>query len=938
VLRRFWLAMIAFGLVATMAVVPTAVAQQTGTSDAELGRLGGVVVSADTGEPIEGARVFARGRSEEALTGADGRFQMQLAAQTWDVWVIHPEYSTASQSGVEVRAGEPAEVRIEMTPASVMLDAYTVTIPRIEGGTIALLEERKQGSQVADVIGAEEFSNSGASSAADALGRVTGLTVVDGKFVYVRGLGERYSSSLLDGSGLPSPEPERRVVPLDLFPTAILESVVVQKTYSADMPAEFGGGVIRMRTRSFPEEFSAGAEISLGADTLTTFQQGTTYRGGSLDWLGIDDGTRALPDRVRQAAAGSPLKRSGTFSSDGYSPAELAEIGQAMPNNYSTQPFVALPDIGLSGDIGDTFDVFDRDVGYRLALSYDRSTANERWDESFYKMGAGSLEQLNAYRFDSTTRQINLAGIFVGGVEFDEDHSLEWTSVLTRITDDNARVYEGFYDDIGDDIRVTRLQWLERQLLFEQVRGEHHFPALGDIQLDWRYAFAQARRSEPDRRDYRYDFDGRVDDWVFSTRPDGNMRTYNDLVDNSHDAGASVTVPVGLWSSLEASIKAGADFFFKDRQVSTRRFSFRADPAPPLEERSASQEELLRADNIRPDRYEIVEGSRPTDNYSATHQIVAPYLTANIPITEAVSVEAGARYEHSSQEVLTRKLFDDSELDPAQLDTGDVLPAASATWRFADQMQLRAGLARTVNRPDFREMSPACFDDVVGGRQICGNTALERAQISHFDTRWEWFPSRQEVVSAGVFYKHFDAPIEVVVVPGATPQLTYQNAQGANNWGVEFDGRKSLSFLGAPMRDFFVAGNVALIFSEITIDTGADEVVMTNTSRPLQGQSPFVLNVQFGYEDSDRGTSATMLYNVFGERIAGVGIYGQPDLYDRPHHVVDFVFSQRLGESFKLGLKAQNLLDPGVGSRIGEEFSRRQRHGRSLSAKLSWEY
>ncbi|MFP4598798.1 MAG: TonB-dependent receptor domain-containing protein [Persicimonas sp.] len=905
-------------------------AEDSGRDDT--GTLAGQVVSLEGGEPVEGARVFVRGLDVEAKTDADGRFELEVPVGTWDVWVIHSQFSTASRDGVDVVADEPTDIDFELTPTSVRLDAFTVTIPRIEGGTISLLEERRETNQVADVIGAEQFSQSGDSDAASALGRVTGLTVVDGKHVYVRGLGERYASSLLNGSMLPSPDPERRVVPLDLFPTSILESVVVQKTYSADMPGGFGGGVIGMRTRSFPSEFTLNVDLSVGGNTMTTLQDGLTYRGGSYDWLGFDDGTRALPGRVKRAAAKSPLKKSGTFSDDGYTAEELEEIGEAMPNNYSTHRETVLPDIGVSADVGDTVDLLGWDVGYRLALGYDNAHDVNRWNEVFYL--EPTQTEFSEYDFNERTDTVTLSGMFVGGVQFDEQNKIELTSLVSRLTDDTARSYQGHFEDTGEDIRIGWIRWLERQLMFHQLRGEHELDWWTGPKINWRYGYGRATRDEPDRRNYRYDWQPRLDDWVLSNRPDGNSRLYSELADNSHDMGLAATFPIDVWGELEAELKLGADFLYKDRVVSTRRFAFKAEPPPSEEERTQAPEELLTADNIGPDGYQLLETTRSTDNYSAQHTILAPYLVGTLPLTETVSLTAGARLEKSRQEVITEPLFSD-EVESTVLDRTDVLGSAGATWEFAEDMQLRTAVARTINRPDFRELSPSCFTSVVGGRQTCGNAQLDPAHITHYDARWEWYPDRGESVSVGGFVKNFSRPIEVVLEAGTPPRESFQNTEGATNLGIEFDARKRLGILGTGMRDFYMAGNLALIWSQI--DIGESEV-LTSTQRALQGQSPYVLNMQFGYTNEDIGTTAAMLYNVYGRRIVRVGGYGMADTYEEPRHTVDMTFSQKLGEQFKLGLKAKNLLDVAQPETVGSLDSRRQLQGRSVSLKLSWDY
>ncbi|MFB6375339.1 MAG: carboxypeptidase regulatory-like domain-containing protein, partial [Bradymonadaceae bacterium] len=289
----------------------------------EPGTLTGTVTSREDGSPVAGAQVIVRGADGETKTDEKGRFRLELPSGNWDVSVVHAQYSTGTKRDIAVKSNETTEVTWELTPAAVRLSAHTVTIPKIEGGTIAMTEKRKESTAATDVIGAEEMSKSGDSTAAGALKQVTGLTVVGGKYVYVRGLGSRYASSLLNGSTLPSPEPEKRVVPLDLFPTSMLQSVTVQKTYTPDMPGGFGGGVVRMKTREYPDEFTLELGLSTGGNTRTTFQKGLGYQGGSTDWLGVDDGTRALPSKLERATEDKALSKKDRFGRGNFTAEEI---------------------------------------------------------------------------------------------------------------------------------------------------------------------------------------------------------------------------------------------------------------------------------------------------------------------------------------------------------------------------------------------------------------------------------------------------------------------------------------------------------------------------------------------------------------------------------------------------------------------------------------
>lgn len=899
---------------------------ETPTVAIEPGTVRGTVTS-DTGEPVPNVRVFVRGLNLEVGTDANGAFELELPPGEQALAFVHPDFSSLDRS-LTVVSEESANVQIELTPAAVALDDYTVTAPRIEGGTAALLDERKDADSVTEVIGAEEMSRTGASDAADAVTRVTGITVVGGKYVYVRGLGDRYSSTLLNGASLPSPEPEKRVVPLDLFPTDLLESVLVQKTFSPDMPGEFGGGVVVLRTREFPEETQADVGISIGVDTSATFREGLSSPGGSTDFLGIDDGTRRMPKDLREATEDQPLKQGDRFGTGGYTAAELEEFGELVPNTWALDRRKLPPNVGAQASVGTGYRLFGKQSGFRLGLTYDHDTDHEIREQNYYVVGAGGeLERSNSYRFETTNDNVVLGGILTTGLQLDEDDRITLTSVIDRVSDAEDRVYEGFNRDVDSTIRVTRYRWLERQLIFEQLKGEHVLPS--GVGIDYHYVFAQARRVEPDRRETRYDLRPNGN-FQLSDRPEGNSRVFSRLVDNSHDIGAGVSVPLSL-GSLKPTLSAGGGGVFKDRGVDTRRFKYFGDS---LDQNllALPPQDLFVPENIGPDGLQFLEITRPTDNYSATQRIAAGWVDSKWPLFDGFEAGIGARVEYSEQKVETFELFNPTASPVgAQLETFDVLPAVFATLELSDGMKVRAAGSRTVSRPDFRELSPLLFNDVTGGLAVQGNPDLERALLTHVDTRWEWYPSTSESLSVGLFYKHFQNPIESILVPGAQQLKTFANAKGARNLGAEVEARKSFDFVAEALRDFYLAGNVSLIDSRIQIDPTSG--IQTSSERPLQGQSPWVINGQLGWDAVDLGTSVAVLFNVVGPRISEVGAQGAPDVYEEAVPRLDIVASQKLGE-FKLGLKMKNLIDPQVRYTQGDRVVSSVRTGRELSLSL----
>ncbi len=897
--------------------------------------LGGQVVDAD-GAPVAGAEVFVRGRAEAARTDAAGRFALTLPADARvDLSVVHPKYRAGKAADAPVDG--PA-LTVRLVAKGLSLDDFVVTAPFVEGGIAGLTAERRASGDVVDVVGAEQMSRAGDGDAASALKRVTGLTIVGGRYIYVRGMGERYASTLLNGSALPSPEPERRVVPLDLFPTGVLGAVVVQKTWSPDLPAEFGGGAVLLRTRRVPEEAFFEASVSTGFRPGTTFTEGLTYPGGDLDWLGVDDGTRALPADVEAASkAGGIFPQSRFDTTTGLSPAELERLGEQMPNVWAARRRSVPPPLGLSVAAGDRSRLgAGATLGVLGSLAYDQDWDRTEVERTAFVVGARGLEPRNTGVAEDLTRSVAGSGMLEVALDLGDRHRLASTTLLLRSTEDATTVYSGRAVTDAVDVEITRLRWVERQLIDQQVRGEHALP-LADLQLRWHYAFARADRDEPDRRTHRFDV---LDDGTrrLSQKPEGNRRFFSDLDDTTHDVAASLRLPLfdgdadrGPLDVPDTFVEVGARATLRERRVATYRFRFLQVGMP---DRGLPIEQAFAPAHIGPD-YQFVDNTQPSDNYSADQQILAGYALTRWALPLNLRLMAGARVERAAQSVLTFSPFDPNAEVEAELEDTDVLPAGGLTWQATESMLVRAGYGRSVSRPEFRELSPARFDDVTGGASVVGNPELERATIDHFDLRWEWYRGPRESLSVAGFYKRFDRPIETRIVPGPDRLVSFGNADGGHNMGVEVEARQGFGFVADALRDVYLAGNVALVRSRVELDPD-DDSVATSDARALEGQSPYALNLQLGWEELDAGHHATLLYNVAGPRIVEVGVAGAPDVFEAPRHQLDLVGQIGLGHGLALKLKAKNLLDLEIERTQGAGVTQRYRAGRSFSVGLSW--
>ena len=813
--------------------------------------------------------------------------------------------------------------------------------PRIEEISVIgqfVPDEKRETASVSNVVGAEQFTRSGDSNIAESLKRVAGLSTVGGKFVYVRGLGERYSTTLLNGAILPSPEPINRVVPMDLFPTAVLESVLVQKTYSAQFPSEFGGGVLQLRTKKSTDEFFWNVSSSVGMTSDVNFEEGLTIPGGDMAWLGYDDGYRGIPAALRLATEGDKeLKRASRFGGGGgYSAEELQAIGHSLRNEYNPNSEELPANFDISTSLGNFHAIGNSGatVNYLAAIDYSNSWDRNEIERKTYKINNAGLDLDDDLVWNGTEHSIDISGILTTAIDFNANHNVRLTSVVLRKTDDSAGFVEG---DIAQEayIRRTELEWIERELFSNQLQGDHFFPGFNELVINWRYSDVKAERDSPDHRRYRYDLEG-DGLFQFSTRADGNVRRFSALDDDARDFGLDATMVFDGPGNAIFTAQAGMVINEKVRDSEIRRYSF-FDLGRRTRDQDLlrlSMEEIFVPENIAPDAFELREFTRPTDNYVARNESESWYVNGEINFGERLRLNGGVRVEDFKQSVDTFDLFRDVEVNASQ-GSEDVLPAFSATFINNDH-QFRLAYSETLSRPDFRELSPAAFTDPITGREVVGNPNLKITSITNYDFRWEWYFGFSDYMSLGIFYKEFENPIESVIQGGATGVQTFTNAKSGENQGIEWEMYKSLEFLGGIGEDFYVQANVSFIDSSVQISEENSGIV-TNLSRPLQGQSDWLFNFQAGYEPFT-GATATLMYHYFGNRITEVGIEGAPDLYEQPFGELNINYIQELNDNWKIQFKGRNLLDERSEITQGGLISTAYNYGRQFSFQLDYTF
>ena len=903
----------------------------------------GTVVDNETETPIAEVSIRVVDTQIRVKTDEIGAFSLELPSGTYKIHASAPFYNTFVITDFQVSTdATPAPLEIKMTPQVVKLDAIKLPVRLSQASERGLLEKRMRSSRIEDSISTEEISRLPASSAGEAIKRVTGVSIVGGRYVFVRGLGERYSNTLLNNVEIPSPEPNRRVVPMDIFPASLLASLQTVKTFSPDQPGGFAGGSVQVFTKDFPEELTMSLSMSSGFNTQATGEDGLTYPGGNLDFLGFDDGSRDLPGIVQNRAADLPIRERGRFTPLGFTPEEIQEFGQSFSNVWSPERRQVPINQSYKFSLGNSNKIFGKEFGYLGVISYGNSHSYGTQVRNAFRIGLNeTLSPVTSYDIERSGNEVEWGSVLNTSLRFSPQHLLSIKTLFTHTAEDETRTWEGFNADRNTDMRSTRLRYVERQLFSGQVAGMHDFnfgePVLeeevkrSDVSMEWRLTYSRASRDEPDTRENIYEDRG-DGTYTFRDVTHSGSRFFFDLEDDEYNARFDWKVPLGA----EGLFKFGGLLRDRARTFDVRRFRFLpSDQVDATVNLSDPPEILFQTQNIAPRVFELRESTRSTDNYLADHNIYSSYLMLDLPITTKWQVMTGVRLESSDQTVTTYDPFSATrKAIEANLETLDWLPGMNVTYRLTERMNLRLAASRTITRPDFRELAPFEFTDFVGGRTVLGNPDLERTQIDNFDFRWETFPQLGGIVAVSAFYKRFQKPIEQIVQPQAEVRITYENAEGANNYGLELEARQNLGVLTEALRKFSINTNAALISSQVVLPE--DVGIQTSSERPLQGQCPYIVNVSIGFEDPNWGISSAIAYNIFGRRLSEVGNHGVPDVYEQPRGQLDASFSRTVANYFKFSVSAKNLLDPDVHFKQGEAPYVRYKLGRAFSFGVSY--
>ncbi len=912
----------------------------SGVNAQSTGSISGSVLDRTNNDMLIGANVVVLGTDFGASTDLDGKYLIKgLNPGKYNLKVSFISYQSVTIENIEVKAGQTSNVNVPLAPAATELEEVVVTAEALSNSEGAVLKIQKNSDEIVDGISAELISKNNSSDGTDVLKRMTGVTIADGKFAFIRGVGDRYNNTTLNGANLPSTEPEKKSFSYDIFPAGLIENIITSKTFTPDKPADFSGGLVQIKTVEFPEKLSVGVSLSSSFNTLTTGKDFMSYAGGSR-FLGTDDGTRALPSVIP----------SGKINISQFTAAQLQEYGRSFKNNWNFNSSAAPLNAGISISVGDKFDLGgDQVVGFVAALNYSNSNATEDAERSYYFVETGTvIEPKYAYAGRSYKNSVMLGGMFNISYKIDPKNKISLKNIYNQNADDEVTEYSGESTSNSAYRTLYSTRYVTRNLFSTQFIGEHYFSVLSGLNFDWNLNYARSNREEPDAKRYirQRGLDDPNEQMRIQIDQSNLTRFFGDLVDNN--TGGSVDFKLKAFENpMLPTFKIGVAYDYKDRKFDARLFGFRNVPGGDFLREDAfilgSIENLFAPENFSSNFIEIVEITKPSDSYSSEQSISAAYIAFDYNLTDQIKIITGFRVENSNQKMDSQSLT--GQQVNVDKNYNDFLPSLNVVYQPTEFLNVRAAYSRTLARPEFREIAPFTYYDFLENELVQGNPGLTRSLITNYDLRVELFPARAtELIALSVFYKEFADPIEQTLLASANePIRSYSNANKAENLGVELEIRKTLDFVLPELEFVSFVGNISYINSKVKFNqSGINGSTFQETERALQGQADYILNFGLYYDGYINGFNASLVYNKVGEKIAKVGTVNLGNVIEVPRDQVDIMVSQKLFEHWTLKLAVKDLFENDhvqvQRTPAGERVSQKIKKGRDFSVGVSYKF
>lgn len=901
-------------------------------SQAQTGKIVGKIVDSKTGETLPGATVLIEGTTKGASSDFDGNFSLSgLQPGKYTLIASYITYDNKKFVDVIVKANDVTEFNITLDQSSSQtLGEVVVQAEMNKENTNTLFVMQKNNASVSDGISSESIKKTPDRSTSDVLKRVSGASIQDNKFAIIRGMSDRYNAAYLNGSPLPSSESDKRAFAFDIFPAGILDNLIILKTATPDLPGDFAGGIILINTKNIPDKNSTTVSISGGYNSLTTFKDFKTYKGGKTDWLGIDDGSRQLPTNVPSTKEYSEIK----LNTD--------RIEQAKKINYdwSLQTKKAMPNLNLQLTQANIFKLFKKDFGSIVAITYNNTNSTTISNRRDFEEQGETIRKTLEFKDTTFLNNILTSVLWNLSYKLNDNNQIGLKNLYSVNTDDRTLVRKGAYDYDKNGWEKSDVRFFTQNNIYTgQLNGDHYIPK-GKVKLKWIGGLSDISRDIPNMRKMVYQkeslsesdsvkYTAAVQDDAVGPTSAGSMffaKTQERIYSIKYDISKTLEI-----KKTKHEVKLGGFNQYRSREFAARILGYTRYKQPrtsTIPVATAFNSNLLLLDESQifsPENIGIIDGpgnndggfklSESTtfiDSYKASSVLNAGYLMADSRFNDKLRFIYGLRVESYMQTLNTFDIkFNTITKDTTVI---DFLPSINAVWSVTERANIRAAYYKTVNRPEFRELAPFNFYDFVTAYQISGNDSLQRATINNYDLRFEYYPKKPgQIFSVSAFYKDLTNAIEQIAGNGQIRSINFANVQKATNVGLELEYRVLLSTIFRSDSSKFLNGTT--LFTNFSYVKSTVDVSKLNNvePRPLQGQSPVIINAGLQYIDSKYDFGISVSYNYVGKRIVIVGNSDEPSIWENPRHVLDLQLSKTINQKLEIKLNvrdaiAQNLI------------------------------
>jgi len=884
----------------------------TNLTFAQTGKIAGKVFDGKTGEVLIGVKVTIEGTITATSSDYEGKFSLSnLKPGTYNLLVSYIGYSKKVLTGIEVKAKEVTSINISMVESTKAFNDIVIRGEVKKESANALLIQQKNATTISDGVSIETIRKTPDRNTSDVLKRVSGATIQDNKYAIIRGLPDRYNAAFVNGSPLPSSEPDRKAFAFDIFPANLLDNIVIVKSATPDLSGEFAGGLILIKTKDIPDQTFYNLSFGTSINTITTFNKFNTNVNGSTDFLGIDDGTRKLPSSFPDNKTMQSLQNNIQTTDD---VKRLVAVAKPFNNNFKINENASMrPAYSFQFSMGHLKKLKTSELGSVFSMSMQNTPTTQQVTRKDYDNNG------KIFDFNDEQNTINTLNGFLWNLSIkNKSNKISFKNLLNINSNDQTVIRNG--DDMINGLTQKSIaMWYTQNVLnSHQVSGEH-FAKRMKSKINWTLGYSGLNRETPDFRRVRYQKNTGDETAVFQIplgpNPQAEIagRFFSTQNDKIYNAGLDISRPMNI-KKFKNEIKFGGYAQYRDRDFNARQLGYSYAPGKTPDLNTLPIDQIFAQENISSDGLVMKELTKATDAYTASSNLFAAYLRFDSKITNKLKAVWGARLESYNQKLNTFKTGDDA---PFILDSTvvDILPSINLIYSLTTKSNLRASYSQTVSRPEFRELASFSFFDFNDNLLVEGNSDLKRTKIHNYDVRYEFYPTPAQIVSGSVFYKQFENPIEKTLEAALNVRnMKYQNVASAFSYGIEIDYKLNFGQLFAVKNSFLEGlnfiGNLAYIKSEVDVS----KVLATGDKiRPLQGQSPYIINGSLQYTNTKKEYGVSVSFNRVGERIVNVGNIEYASYWENPRSVIDLqinkTFYKKLDVRFGIrDLLAQNIV------------------------------